>query len=124
MNAPQPSLYRTPRTPGFMGSYNWIATLFGLAILLVFSTLSTQYIAARFAYQPALGSPLIRTRTYAIYQPFAWAIWGWEYCMSNDPRIRQPLFEGEMIVFARFNPLRCALLRSRWPPRQAAHGER
>ena len=100
MSAPQPSLYRTPRIPGFMGSYNWIATVLGLLILVLFSTLSTQYIAARFAYQPALGSPLLRTRTYAVYQPFAWAIWGWEYCMSNDPRIRQPLFEGEMIVFA------------------------
>ena len=99
MNAPQPSLYRTPRTPGFMGSYNWVATIFGLVILVLFSTLSTQYIAARFAYQPALGSPLVRTRTYAVYQPFAWAIWGWEYCMSKDSRVRQPLFEGEMIVF-------------------------
>jgi hypothetical protein len=33
MNAPQPSLYRTPRIPGFMGSYNWAATMFGLVIL-------------------------------------------------------------------------------------------
>jgi type IV secretion system protein VirD4 len=82
-----------------MGSYNWVATIFGLVILVLFSTLSTQYIAARFAYQPALGSPLVRTRTYAVYQPFAWAIWGWEYCMSKDSRVRQPLFEGEMIVF-------------------------
>ena len=100
MNTPQPALYRTPRSPGFMGSYNWAATLFGLALLLLTSALATQYIAARFLYQPALGTPLLRTPTCSIYQPFAWAIWGWRYCTSKDPRIRGPLFQGEMIVFA------------------------
>jgi len=99
MNAPQPALYRTPRSPGFMGSYNWVATLFGLALLLLTSAVATQYIAARFLYQPALGTPLLRTPNYSIYQPFAWAIWGWRYCTSKDPRIRGPLFQGEMIVF-------------------------
>ena len=27
-------------------------------------------------------------------------IWGWHYCTSQDVRIRQPFFEGEMIVLA------------------------
>jgi type IV secretion system protein VirD4 len=99
MNAPQPNLYRTPSKPGFMGSYNWVASTLGLIVLVLFSSLATQYIASSFQYQPALGSPLLRTPTYAVYQPFHWAIWGWLYCTSKDPRIRQPLFEGEMIVF-------------------------
>jgi len=29
MNAPQPNLYRTPSKPGFMGSYNWVASTLG-----------------------------------------------------------------------------------------------
>ena len=99
MNAPQPNLYRTPSKPGFMGSYNWVASTLGLIVLVLFSSLATQYIASRFQYQPALGSPLLRRPTYAVYEPFYWAIWGWLYCTSKDPRIRQPLFEGEMIVF-------------------------
>jgi len=99
MNAPQPNLYRTPSKPGFMGSYNWVASTLGLIVLVLFSSLATQYIASRFQYQPALGSPLLRTPTYGVYEPFHWAIWGWLYCTSKDPRIRQPLFEGEMIVF-------------------------
>ncbi len=35
-----------------------------------------------------------------IYQPFAWVVWGWHNSTSQDPRIRKPLFIGEMIVFA------------------------
>ena len=27
-------------------------------------------------------------------------IWGWHYSISRAERIRKPLFEGEMIVFA------------------------
>ena len=69
---------------------------------VVANFIATQYIAARFQYQPALGSPLLRSApACGIYQPFSWTVWGWRYCTSQDPRIRQPLFEGEMIVFAR-----------------------
>jgi type IV secretion system protein VirD4 len=34
-----------------------------------------------------------------VYQPFAWTVWGWRYCTSRDPRVKQPLFCGEMIAF-------------------------
>ena len=34
----------------------------------------------------------------AVYQPFAWCIWGFQNCTSRDNRVRKPLFEGEMIV--------------------------
>lgn len=96
----QPALYRTPRKPGYLGGYNWRATVFGLLLLVVVNFIATQYIAARFQYQPALGPPLLRTRGGGLYQPFAWIIWGWYYSMSRDLRIRKPFFEGEMIVFA------------------------
>lgn len=96
----QPELYRTPRKPGYLGGYNWRATAFGLLLLVVVNFVASQYIAAQFQYQPALGRPLLQTRTGGIYHPFAWVVWGWYNSTSQDPRIRKPLFIGEMIVFA------------------------
>src|ERR1700761_6972061 len=96
---PQPGMYRTPRDPGgFPFGYNWRATGTGLALLVGFNLLATQYIADQFRYQPALGSPLLRMQRTALYQPFAWCIWGFQNCTSRDSRVRKPLFEGEMIV--------------------------
>src|SRR5688572_27297849 len=92
-------LYRTPRDPGgFPFGYNWRATLAGLALLTGFNFAGSQYIAARFQYQPALGKPLLRLKNVSYYQPFAWCVWGFRNCTSKDMRIRRPLFEGEMIV--------------------------
>ena len=93
------SAYRTPRDPGgFPFGYNWRATLTGLAFLVLFNFAASQYVAFRFHYQAALGRPLLRTRTSAIYEPFAWCFWGFRNSTSRDPRIREPLFEGEMMV--------------------------
>lgn len=93
------SAYRTPRDPGgFPFGYNWRATLTGLAFLVLFNFVASQYVAFRFHYQAALGRPLLRTRTSAIYEPFAWCFWGFRNSTSRDPRIRKPLFEGEMMV--------------------------
>ncbi len=99
MPSKQPNLYRTPRAPGYLGGYNWRATGSGLLLLLIVNFVATQYIAACFQYQPALGAPLLRTAHGGIYQPFGWVVWGWYYSMSRDLRIRKPFFEGEMIVF-------------------------
>jgi hypothetical protein len=55
--------------------------------------------AAKFQYQPALGPPILQPKFGSIYQPFSSIAWGWRYCTSRDERIRQPFFEGEMIVF-------------------------
>src|SRR5262245_54955760 len=97
----RPQLYRTPRDPGaFPFGYNWRATVAGLDLLTSFNALGSQYIAAQFRYQPALGEPLFRFRTVALYQPFAWCVWGFRNCMSKDMNIRRPLFEGEMIVLS------------------------
>lgn len=96
----QPNLYRMPPKPGYPGVYNWRATVFGLLLLVLVSFSATQYIAAQFEDQPALGRPLLLTRTGAIYQPFAWVVWGWRNSTSQDQRIRKPLFIGEMMVFA------------------------
>ena len=100
MGKKQPELYRIPRKPGYLGGYNWRATALGCLLLVVVNFIATQYIAARFHYQPALGEPILRARSGGIYQPFSWIAWGWRYCTSQDERIRRPFFEGEMIVFA------------------------
>src|SRR6266436_1216140 len=97
--SPQPDLYRTPRKPGYLGGYNWRATIFGLLLLVLVSSVATQYIAAQFQYQPALRKPLLRTKPGAIYPPFDWMIWGWYNSTSQDQPIRKPLFIGEMMVF-------------------------
>ena len=97
--ANQTSLYRLPQKPGYLGSYNWRATLCGLTFLVVVSWIATQFMAEAFNYQAALGRPLTRVGKASIYQPFAWVIWGWRNATSRDQRVRTPLFEGEMIVF-------------------------
>src|SRR3954447_14201627 len=95
------NVYRMPADPGgFPFGYNWRATLTGLAFLVLFNFGATQYVAFRFHYQIALGAPLLRTRESAVYEPFAWCIWGFRNSTSRDPRIRKPLFEGEMIVLS------------------------
>ncbi|MBI3793021.1 MAG: hypothetical protein HY275_19380, partial [Gemmatimonadetes bacterium] len=59
--SPWPTPATTPRDPGgFPFGYNWRATGTGLVLLVGFNFLATQYIAAQFRYQPALGTPLLR----------------------------------------------------------------
>lgn len=96
----QPQLYRIPRKPGYLGGYNWGASAFGCLLLVVVNFIATQYIATRFLYQAALGTPILRARSVSIYEPFSWMVWGWRNCTSQDEKVRRPLFEGEMIVFA------------------------
>lgn len=95
-----PELYHVPRKPGYLGAYNWRATSFGLMLLMAVNLGATQYIAAKFHYQPALGLPLFQTRGGGIYEPFSWVFWGWQYSTSRDLSIRRPFFEGEMMVLA------------------------
>src|SRR5450755_3672314 len=100
MGKKQPELYRIPRKPGYLGGCHCRATVLGCLLLLVVNFIATQYIAARFRYQPALGAPILRTKSGGIYQPFSWTGWGWKYCTARYERIRQRFCEGEMIVFA------------------------
>jgi type IV secretion system protein VirD4 len=94
----QPSVYRNPADPGFVGGYNWSAMFVGLLLLVNIG--ATQFVAYRLDYQPALGSPLLRYQRHSIYQPFAWAPWLLRYGSSADPRIRLPLPSGALIVVA------------------------
>ena len=96
----QPSVYRNPPDPGFVGGYNWSAMFVGLLLLVLVNIGATQFVAYRLEYQPALGSPLLRYQFHSIYQPFAWAPWLLRYGSSADPRIRLPLLSGALIVVA------------------------
>src|SRR4029453_1708689 len=96
----QPSVYRNPPDPGFVGGYNWSAMFVGLLLLVLVNIGATQFVAYRLEYQPALGSPLLRYQLHSIYQPFAWAPWLLRYGSSADPRVRLPLVSGWLIVVA------------------------
>src|SRR5215813_14059776 len=96
----QPSVYRNPPDPGFVGGYNWPAMFVGLLLLVLVNIGATQFVAYRLEYQPVLGSPLLRYQLHSIYQPFAWAAWVLRYGSSADPRIRLPLLSGALIVVA------------------------
>ncbi len=96
----QPQLYRRPAKPGYLGGYNWPAVAMGLLVLVLANLFCTQYIARRFEYQPALGPPLLRLRAGAIYQPFAWAKWGWQHLTDQDPAIRMPFLLGMLVLVA------------------------
>lgn len=59
-------------------------TAIGLALLAVYgllvNTATTQVLAARFAYQPALGVPLmVLPGGTRVYPPWAWLSWLWQF---------------------------------------------
>src|SRR5215831_3938950 len=94
--------YRIPKKPGYLGGYNWRALLFGLLLLVVAQSVGTQYIAAKFDYQPALGPPWFVLAAYRVrvYNPFAWVVWGWRNLRNQDRRVQQPLAQGELLAVA------------------------
>ena len=81
------NLYRMPKDPGYLGGFYLTPTIVGFLGLLLTNVAATQYIAAHFQYQPALGEPLFRFQRIALYEPFAWALWVWHYGQSG-PRPR------------------------------------
>lgn len=94
----QPNVYRTPKDPGFLGGYNWSSLVGGVLLLVATNVVATQFIAHHFEYQLALGSPLARFRGHRLYQPFAWALWVWKHGSSVNPKVRQPILLGALIV--------------------------
>lgn len=93
-----PEIYRTPKDPKHLGGYNWSALAFGLLFLLLANVAATQFIAWRFHYQKALGTPFLRTDSFAVYQPFAWGAWVWKHGSSEKPEIRLLILGGALIV--------------------------
>jgi type IV secretion system protein VirD4 len=90
--------YETPERPGFLGGYNWRAVLFSLFLLIGFSSAGTQYIAAQFAYQSALGTPIFRHGSVAVYEPFHWSLWVFRYMHAPNRAITTPIAKGAAIA--------------------------
>lgn len=89
-NAP----YRTPDVPKGIGSFHWPTVLTGLASLLVWNVVATQFIAYRFKYSIALGAPFASV----IYPPYKWAFWMLHYSQSHNNFVKNTVLMGAGIV--------------------------
>jgi type IV secretion system protein VirD4 len=70
----------------------------GLGLLVTSNIAATQFIAHRFAYQQALGRPLVRGAHIALYSPFDWVGWLWRYGSVSAQSARLTLLTGAAIV--------------------------
>jgi type IV secretion system protein VirD4 len=61
------------------GRLRLIGIIVGMPLLLLTSSITTQYLAALFGYQAALGEPIFSIGSMHIYQPFSWAVWYWKW---------------------------------------------
>jgi len=96
------SLYRKPRTPGYLGNYNWRSILLGLLLIIATNVVTSQHIASHFDYQPALGPPLFQIASLRLYAPYKWFLWIIKFGSSADPLVRQPLLISTMIAAVGF----------------------
>jgi type IV secretion system protein VirD4 len=95
----KPNFYRTPAAPGYLGRYQFRAVTVGLLCLGLACMAATQFIAKSFDYQQALGHPVYRSKTFALYRPYEWMVWGFRYCTERDDRIATPVKQGCVIAF-------------------------
>ncbi len=92
------SLYRKPRTPGYLGNYNWRSILLGLLLIIATNVVTTQHIASHFDYQPSLGPPLFQIASLRLYAPYKWFPWILKFGSSADPLVREPLLTSTLIA--------------------------
>ena len=97
----QPELYRTPRKPGYLGGYNWRATVLRMPAARgrEFRRHAVHRRPVSISAGARRAAPAERSRAASTSRSPG-SSWGWRYCTSQDERIRKPFFEGEMIVFA------------------------
>ena len=86
--------YRTPDVPKGIGSFHWPSVVTGLASLLLWNVLATEWVAYRFNYAKALGTPFF----HIYYQPFSWAFWMLHYSQSHNPQVKNTVLMGAGIV--------------------------
>jgi type IV secretion system protein VirD4 len=94
----QPTAYRTPKDPGYVGGFYWPPTIVGFIGLFLTNVLATQFVAWRFEFQPALGSALLRIGSFALYAPYKWLVWVWTEGGTADIRVKLPLLIGAGII--------------------------
>lgn len=87
----QNPLYKLPTTPPNLSGVMWGTVLIGLVLILIVSSIATQYLAWRLAFQPALGNSIGHLGSIPIYQPFGWVVWGWKYGTIEDAYLKRVL---------------------------------
>ena len=100
----QNPLYKLPTKPPNLSGVMWGAVLLGLVLIVVVSSIATQYLAWRLAFQPALGAPVAHLGSFPIYQPFGWVEWGWKYGTVEDAYLKSttdPTFDAELLPLLR-----------------------
>ena len=86
---PAHKIYTLPNAHKDAARFKWEGLILGLLIITLMSFITTQYLAYKLGYQPALGKPLVQLRHTPFYQPFSWVIWGWRYAELEVPYVRQ-----------------------------------
>lgn len=88
------TMYRTPTKPKGVGGFNWKPLAFGFFSIALTSWLATQFIAHRLGYAIELGTPLVRSARFAIYEPMHWLVWVLKYAAHDVAAVRQPVLMG------------------------------
>lgn len=93
----QPKLYRTPDAPKFVGGYNWRPLFAWVLVTLLFMWAATQFTAARFDYQTALGQGWYRMGERVVYAP--WSVLAWLLKFGSTPgRAKDLLMQGGFLA--------------------------
>lgn len=91
-------LYKLPNKPANLGGVMWIAVAVGLSLLMLVCVIATQYLAAAFAYQDALGDPFFSLGSVRFYHPAKWVAWMWKWRELENPVVRHSFTVAYMIV--------------------------
>ena len=83
--------YLTPDLPKDFGRFRWLGIFAGFVGLILASAATTQFIAMRFFYSPALGVPVAQYGKLPIYKPWEWAGWLLRYSSSRVPYVHQTI---------------------------------
>src|SRR6516165_10006584 len=89
-----------PRPQGSVGGFDWKSVSIFLLVLFLTNVAATQYVADHFRYQRALGTPLVRAGSFALYQPLNWVVWALRYSGSHNPAVSKPVLMGPVLVCA------------------------
>lgn len=98
MPVEQQQPYRTPEVPRSFGTFHWPTIIVGLLALIGANLIGTQFIAFRFNYARALGTPLFHLGNFALYPPWEWAPWFLHYNQSRIPYVKNTVGFAILIV--------------------------
>ena len=98
--------YTIPPTPTSVGGFDGRALIWALFVLLVANVCATQYAAAQFKWQSALGRPMFcwARKTPCVYVPWAWATWTAKTMLNSrsEEAVRWTLVKSYGIVLGGF----------------------